>query len=144
MIKILHSYWAYFVIISIALAIFNSTRGLLSKRKFKDIDLRLALFPVIAINIQLIIGLITFYISNSFETLRDTGFSESMSNASLRKLIIEHPMMSIASVVFIIVGFLKHNKKTTDKSKFKTILVFYSVAIILLFSRFPWSQWFSS
>jgi len=58
-----------------------------------------------------------------------------------RLLAVEHPTMMILAIVFITIGFSKHKKKTTDESKFKTILFWYSLALLFILVRIPWSQW---
>ena len=138
----LHSYWAYIVVILLIIAFINAVIGLTSKKEFKSIDLRISLFTLIAVHLQLIIGLIWYYFSPTYKMVRETGMRESMKNSDLRLLAVEHPLMMIAAIVFITIGFSKHKKKATDNSKFKTIAIFYGIALLLVLSRIPWNQWF--
>lgn len=138
----LHSYWAYIVVILLIIAFINAVIGLTSKKEFKSIDLRISLFTLIAVHLQLIIGLIWYYFSPTYKMVRETGMGESMKNSDLRLLAVEHPLMMIAAIVFITIGFSKHKKKATDNSKFKTIAIFYGIALLLVLSRIPWNQWF--
>ena len=138
----LHSYWAYLVVILLIIAFINAVFGLTSKKEFKSIDLRISLFTLIVVHLQLIIGLIWYYFSPTYKMVRETGMGESMKNSDLRLLAVEHPLMMIAAIVFITIGFSKHKKKATDNSKFKTIAIFYGIALLLVLSRIPWNQWF--
>jgi len=144
MIKMIHSYWAYIVLIVLIFAVVNAFIGLKANKKFEAKDLRIALFALIASHIQLIFGFVAYYFSPFYDTMRAAGMGEVMKNSDLRKVLIEHPLVGIIAITLITIGFSKHKKKTTDTSKFKTIAVFYTIALILILSRIPWSLWFSN
>ena len=144
MLKMIHSYWGYIVLIVLIFAVFNAFKGLNSKKEFTAKDLRISLFTLIASHIQLIIGFAAYYASSFYDTMRAAGMGEVMKNSDLRKILVEHPLVGIIAIALITIGFSKHKKKTTDAEKFKTIAVFYTIALILILSRIPWSQWFSS
>ena len=139
----IHSYWAYIVLIILIFAIANAIIGLNSKKEFTAKDLKISLFALIASHIQLVIGFIAYYMSDFYLTMRSVGMGEVMKNSDLRKILIEHPLVGIIAITLITIGFSKHKKKATGTEKFKTIAVFYGIALILILSRIPWSQWFS-
>lgn len=143
MMQTIHSYWAYLVLAILILAVLNAITGLTSKREFKDKDLRLSLFTLIVSHIQLLIGLATFYLSEKYDVMKELGMGVAMKNTELRKIIIEHPIMMIIAIVLITMGWSKHKKKNSDTAKFKTIAIFYTIALILVLSRIPWTNWFS-
>ncbi|WP_179950018.1 hypothetical protein [Lutibacter citreus] len=144
MIKMIHSYWAYVVLAILIFATINAIIGLTSKKKFGANDLRISLFALITSHIQLLIGFVAFYVSTYYETMREIGMGAVMKNSDLRKILIEHPLVGVIAITLITIGFSKHKKKTTDTAKFKTIAVFYAIALLLILSRIPWSQWFSN
>ena len=139
MMKMIHSYWAILVL---ALLIFTVINAFLnSKKEFKDKDLRLALFTLIVSHIQLLIGFGWYFMSPAYKHFKENGMSATMGDSHARLLTVEHPAMMILAIVFITIGFSKHKKKTTDESKFKTILFWYSLALLFILVRIPWSQW---
>jgi heme A synthase len=144
MTKMIHSYWAYLVLLVLIVALLNAVMGLTSKKEFTAKDLRISLFALIASHIQLIIGFIAYYTSDFYLIMREAGMGEVMKNSDLRKVLVEHPLVGIIAITLITIGFSKHKKKTTDSAKFKTIAVFYAIALLLILSRIPWSQWFSN
>ena len=143
MIKVLHSYWAYLVLIILITAVINAIKGYSSKKEFGVKDLKISLFALIFSHIQLLIGLIAYYLSDFYTTMKSIGMGETMKNAELRKILVEHPLVGIIAIALITIGFSKHKKQTTSESKFKTLAMFYSIALVLILSRIPWSQWFS-
>jgi len=135
----IHSYWAYLVV---ALLLFTVINVLINaKKEFKDKDFRLALFTLIVSHIQLVIGFGWYFMSPAYKMLKTNGMGETMKDSNLRLLTVEHPMMMVLAIVFITIGFSKHKKKTNDAAKFKTILVWYGLALLFVLTRIPWSQW---
>ncbi len=143
MIKHLHSGWAYLVLLVLILAFINALIGFVANKEFKVKDLRLSLFALITAHIQLVLGIIMYFVSPFYAHMREVGMSATMKNPTARLFIIEHPLMMILAIVLITVGFSKHKKKTSNKGKFKTIAIFYGIALLLILSRIPWHQWFT-
>ncbi|MEN8856612.1 MAG: hypothetical protein ABF260_00905 [Flavobacteriaceae bacterium] len=138
--KTIHSYWAYLVLIVLVLAVVNAIIGFVKKREFSDKDLRIGLFTLIFSHIQLLIGLGWYFSSPYFKALKTNG-SEVMGDSATRLLAVEHPIMMIIALVLITIGWSKHKKKTEDASKFKTFVIFYGIALVLILARIPWNQW---
>lgn len=139
----LHSYWAYLVLGVLFITVINSILGLAGKKQFVDKDLRLALFSLIVTHIQLLLGLILWVVSPlGLKSISSSGMGVVMKDSVLRLNVMEHPLMMIIAVVLITMGFSKHKKKASDTAKFKTIVTFYVIALIVLLSRIPWGQWF--
>ena len=144
MTKMIHSYWAYLVLLILIIAVFNAIIGFTSKKEFKAKDLRISLFALITAHIQLILGFIAYYTSLYYETMRNVGMGEVMKNSELRKPLVEHPLLIIIAIALITIGFSKHKKKTTDAAKFKTIAIYYTIALILILAVIPWNLWLSN
>lgn len=144
MIKMVHSYWAYLVLALLIVSVITAIIGYSQNKQFTYKNLRIFLFTLIVSHIQLIIGLIAYYVSAYYDTMRAVGMGEIMKMKEARLLLVEHPLMMILAVVLITIGWSKHKKKTTDTSRFKTIAIFYGIALLLVLSRIPWSQWFSA
>ena len=137
-----HSGWAYITLIILIFAVVNAIIGLTSNKEFKDKDLRISLFTLIVVHLQLILGLIAYFTSDYFYSLLDNGMGASMKDAVVRLFAVEHPLMMILAIVLITIGFSKHKNKSTDRAKFKTITIFYGIALLFVLSKIPWSQWF--
>jgi hypothetical protein len=117
-IKTLHSYWAYLVILILIAAVINALIGLFGKKEYGAKDFRVSLFTLIVSHIQLLIGLILYFVSPKFEQWSLMG-SEVMKTASVRLYLVEHPLINIIAIVLITIGYSKHKKKLTSISKFK-------------------------
>ena len=139
----LHSYWAYITLLIVILATFNALMGTFSNKNFVDKDLRISLFALIVTHIQVILGVILFFVSpNALKAIQKNGMAEVMKDSLQRLFVVEHPLIMLIAVVLITIGFSKHKKKATAASKFKTLAIFYTIALVLILGRIPWSQWF--
>ena len=141
-VKILHSYWAYLVLFMLIVAVLNA----IVKTPGKDFgakDLRISLFTLIVSHIQFVLGFVFFFVSDFTTLISETGMGTVMKNADLRDKIIEHPVTMLIAIVLITIGFSRHKRKTTAKAKFKTIAIFYTIALVLILAKIPWDTWFS-
>lgn len=144
MITTIHSYWAYVVLLMLIIATVNALVGLTQKSLFTDKNLRIFLFTLIVAHIQLIIGIINYFTTPYFKLFSDLGMGGVMKSSQARLLLVEHPLIMIIAIALITIGWSKHKKKTTDHGKFKTIAIFYGIALLLILSRIPWNQWFTA
>ena len=132
-----HSGWAYLALILLLAAIVNSWMGMSSKKEFTGKDRKIALFGLIAIHIQLVVGLILYFVS----PLGKAAFG-NMSNAATRLTSLEHPLINLIAITLITIGWSKHKRTATGESKFKSIAIFYSIGLVLILIRIPWNLWF--
>ncbi|WCC48372.1 hypothetical protein [Tenacibaculum finnmarkense] len=138
--KTLHSYWAYIVLAILIYTVVNAIIGFVKKKEFTHNEFRLGLFTLITTHIQLLIGLIYYFMSPWFKALiSDT--KAVMGDSSARLLALEHPLMMIIAIVLITVGWSKHKKQVKSEDKFKTFAIFYGLALVVILSRIPWNNW---
>jgi heme A synthase len=140
-IKILHSYWAYLVVLVVFLATINALYKYFTNKPYDAKDFRISLFALIVSHIQLLIGILVYILSPYTKQISELGMGEVMKDANLRLYVIEHPITMILTIVFITIGYSKHKKKAVSKPKFKLLSIFYTIAFVLLISRIPWKAW---
>ena len=113
-------------------------------KEFDPKDFRISLFALITMHIQLLIGIILFFLKDYFSTIEQVGgMGEVMKNSGLRNLIVEHPTTMIIAVTLVTIGYSKHKKKLVSKPKFKMLAIFYTLALVLVLAKIPWNLWFS-
>lgn len=117
--------------------------GLTGNKPFAARDKKIALYTLIAIHIQFLIGIILLFTSPYWTALTETGMGEVMKNSLYRMMVVEHPLTNIIAVTLITIGWSRHKKQATDKGKHKSFVIFYLLGIILLLSRIPFSNWWS-
>ena len=138
----IHSWWAYLVVLVLLITVILSFVGLSSKKEYGATDFRLALFTLIVSHIQLLIGLVLYFVAPYFQAFSQVGMGGVMKDSTLRLYLVEHPLMMLISVILITFGYSKHKNKRLSNQKFKTLAIFYTLALIFMLSRIPWSAWF--
>ncbi len=136
----LHSYWAYLVLLMVAIAAINALIKTIGGKEYTAKDFRIALFTLIVSHIQLLIGLILYFVSPRFELWAELG-GGVMKNTLARLYLVEHPFVNVIAIALITIGYSKHKKKLTSAAKLKTIAIFYTIALVFLLSRIPWATW---
>jgi heme A synthase len=140
-IQILHSYWAYLVLLILILATGNALFKSITGKEYSAKDFRISLFTLIVSHIQLLIGLVLYFVSPRLQLFSELGMGGVMKDAINRLYLVEHPLVNIIAVALITIGYSKHKKKLTSAPKLKTIAIFYTIALVLFLSRIPWSAW---
>ena len=138
--KTVHSYWAFFVLLILVAAIFNAFIGRYTGKEFSTKDLRISLFGLIFSHIQLLIGLILYFVSPWFDQWAAIGMGV-MKDAQARLYLVEHPITNILAIVLITIGWSMHKRQSESSKKFLRIILFYSLGLLLLLSGIPWSTW---
>lgn len=136
-----HSYLAYIVLVMLFVAVANAILGLVGNKMFTpERDFRISLFALILSHIQLLLGLLVYFLSpNGLEAIRSLGMGGL--NAAARLLALEHPLINIIAVALITIGWSRHKKFLDGTSKFKSIALFYGLGLLLILSRIPWNNW---
>lgn len=142
-IQELHSYLAYVVLAILFLAVANAIMGWVNNKMFTmQRDLRLSLFALILSHIQLLVGLLLYFMSPSgLQAIQSLGMGGL--NAPARLLAVEHPFINIIAIVLITIGWSRHKKFMEGRKKFKSIAIFYGLGLVLILSRIPWGPWFN-
>ena len=140
-VKSLHSYWAYLVLIVLIIATVSAIIKTVGDKEYAASDFRKSLFTLIVSHIQLLIGLVLYFVSPRLQLFSESGMGEIMKDSVNRLYLVEHPLVNIIAVALITIGYSKHKKKLTSNAKLKTIAIFCTIALVLFLSRIPWSTW---
>ncbi len=137
-IQNLHSGWAYLVLFFLVIAIINAIAGLSTHREFVKKDRTIGLIALIVVHIQLVIGLILYFVSPV-----GSAVIGQMEDPALRLTWLEHPLINVIGIIIITIGWSKHKSLTNSKAKFRTFAVFYGIGLALFLLRLPYKLWFS-
>jgi heme A synthase len=132
-----HSGWAYIALLLLFIAAINSLKGYLTKKEFTQTDRKIALFGLIGVHVQLLVGLILYFVS----PLGHASLGQ-MKDSALRLTSMEHPLLNIIAIILITIAWSKHKKAETSELKFKPLAFLYSIGLVLILIRIPWNLWF--
>ncbi|SNS69681.1 hypothetical protein SAMN06295967_11716 [Belliella buryatensis] len=134
-----HSGLAYLVLAALAIIMIIALIGALSGKAFTEKHRKIALIGFILSHVQLLVGLILYFVSPiGFSLLTGGG---AMGDKVARLTALEHPVINIIAIVVITIGYSKAKKMTDSKARFRAIYMAYGIGLILILSRIPWTSW---
>lgn len=131
-----HSGWAYLALFLLFIAAINALAGYTTKKEFLPKDKKIALFALIAVHIQFVVGMVLYFVS----PLGKAALGE-MKNATLRLTSLEHPLLNLIAIVLITIGWSGHKRAATSQDKFKRLSFMYALGLVLILIRIPWNNW---
>jgi hypothetical protein len=134
----LHSLLRWFVLMSLLFAIYRGFRGWLFTKTYSKVDDNSRVAAATAAHIQLIAGLWLYFISPIVSYFLH-NFKEAMHERQIRFFGMEHITMMLTAIIIITIGSAKAKRKTMDQDKFKTMVIWFTIALLLILSSIPWS-----
>lgn len=132
-----HSLLRYIFLLFILIAIFKSLSGWFGKKQYLPGDKKVALFTLICAHLQLVVGLILYFVSPTVKLgLEDMG--AAMKDPGLRFWAVEHITMMIIGIALITIGYSSAKRGATDEIKHKRIATFFLIALAIIFAAIPW------
>ncbi len=122
-----HSLLRYFILIALVVVIVKAIVGLINKQPYGKWDNKLGLYLFIFTHLQLLIGLILYFVSPFVKFGPDT-----MSDKATRYWTVEHIFAMLIAVVLITLARTTSKRMTMDEAKHKRMLIFNFVAFVVI------------
>ncbi|NIF05228.1 hypothetical protein F3J23_07200 [Chryseobacterium sp. Tr-659] len=133
----LHSQTRWLVLLSLTYAIYRSFKGYQSQRKFTKTDDSVRHWTASIAHIQLIIGMI-FYLKSPVIKYFWKNVNEATASFEHLFFGLIHITLMITAIIIITIGSALAKRKLSDKEKFKTIGIWFSIALMIIFIAIPW------
>lgn len=134
----LHSLVRWFVLVSLLLAIYRAYKGWLTNKPFSKLDDNIRHWTATIAHIQLCVGLLLYFVSPIIDYFLH-NYKEAVSQRAIRFFGMEHSVMMLIAIIVITIGSAKAKRKSLDKDKFKTMAVWFTIALLIIISSIPWS-----
>lgn len=122
-----HSYLRYFILIFLVVVIVKAVIGLTSKQPYGKWDNKLGLYLFIFTHMQLLVGLILYFVSPFVKFGSDT-----MSDKTTRYWTVEHVFAMLVAVVLITLARSTSKRMPSDEAKHKRMAIFNFVALVVI------------
>lgn len=121
--------------------VLRSLAGWLGNKPYTSADRLGARILTILVDVQFVLGLLLHLVwspvtKNAFQDMK-----AAMGDSSVRKFLVEHPVMMIAAIALVHAGKVMAKKSTVDRVRHRHIVVFVGIAILLFVfgTSWPWS-----
>jgi peptidoglycan/LPS O-acetylase OafA/YrhL len=122
-----HSLLRYFILLALVIVIGMALRGLITKKPYGKWDNMLGLYLFIFTHMQLLIGVILYFISPFVNFGPDT-----MSNKTTRYWSVEHITAMLIGVVLITLARTTAKRMTSDGAKHQRLVIFNTLALVII------------
>lgn len=133
----LHSLLRWLVLAFLLYSIFRASVGLIYNKTFSKTDNAFRHWTATVAHIQLIVGILLYTRSPIAKAFWTTNGSASANRDILFYGII-HISFMLTALVLLTVGSALAKRKSADREKYRTILVWFTVALIIILLAIPW------
>lgn len=132
-----HSLIRWAVLVTLLWSIFRAHQGYYGKHVFTTGDDKLRHWTATTAHIQLMLGILLYTQSpNAKFSLHVTGTNGQITQPFFFGVL--HLLFMLLAIVVITIGSAMAKRKLTDSEKFKTILIWFSIALLIIFIAIPW------
>jgi hypothetical protein len=132
-----HNLIRWILLILLVFVLFRAWSGWLGKGSYQKIDKITGGMLVGFTHLQLIIGLLLYFVYSPITQAAFKDMGAAMKDANLRFYAVEHILTMIIAVVLIQLGRTFSKKATTDIEKHKKVAIYTTIALLLIISRMP-------
>jgi hypothetical protein len=134
---ILHSIVRWLVVVAALAAAGKAFAGWFGKGTWGRLDDRLGMLFTMAMDIQVLIGLVLYFVSPLIRSAL-TNLSATLADPTLLFFSFFHWILILVAVALAHIGRTRARKADGDANKFRTAAIFYTLSILLVLVAIPW------
>lgn len=132
-----HSLFRWLVLASLLFAIYRAYRGWLYNKPYSKFDDSIRHNTATIAQIQMSLGIWLYCISPIVSYFLH-HFKEALDEREIRFFGMEHITMMLIAVIVISIGSAKAKREPNDKQKFKTMAIWFTITLLIIFTSIPW------
>ncbi|GAB3274566.1 hypothetical protein GCM10027347_47540 [Larkinella harenae] len=132
-----HSAFRWLVLVSLLYAIYRGLSGWLGQKPYTKSDNSIRHITATIAHIQLMIGYTLYFNSPLISYFRE-NFSQARQQLDFLFFGLIHIILMTVAVLGLTIGSASAKRKETDLGKFKTMAIWYLLALLLIFIAIPW------
>ncbi|MRG48011.1 hypothetical protein GFS24_23020 [Chitinophaga sp. SYP-B3965] len=130
----IHSLFRWLVLLSLIYSIYRAWRGYISHSAFTGTDNSIRHWTATIAHIQLTLGVVLYFKS----PFTRASLKHTLQSMDLSFFSIIHLSMMVVAILLITIGSALSKRKTTDPEKFRTLLIWFSIALLIILLAIPW------
>jgi len=134
-----HSGWRYIVIILLVLGIWFGFQTSKGKKPFAGATKKMGMFSMIAMDLQLVAGLLLYFHWISTQTnFKISNITDQLGAPSFRNIALDHAIGMLLALIFVHIGYAKAKKALNDVDAGRKQFIWFLIAFILILVSIPW------
>lgn len=135
---VIHNLLRWIVLIAVVAAAGKGLAGWFGKQQWSKLDDHLGLIATIAMDVQLLVGLVLYVFLSPLTAAAFQNMGVAMKDTTLRFFAVEHIAVMIVALVLAHVGRTLSKKATTDTAKFQRAGIFFLLTLVAILAGIPW------
>jgi hypothetical protein len=137
-VLVVHSYLRWLVLAFAAMAVLRGVAGWHGKGLFTPADDRAGRFFTVLLDVQLLLGLMLYFVLSPVTRAAMTNFGEVMGNSVLRFWAVEHIFGMLVAVALAHIGRAKTRRLNDSTSRHKAAAIYFGLALLIILATIPW------
>jgi hypothetical protein len=133
-----HSYLRWLVLILAIVAIVRAISGIAGGRPWAPADDAAGKWFKVSLEAQMAIGLIIYFFLSPFTMSAWSNMGETMRNAPLRLIVIEHQVGMIIAIALANIGRARIRKAADPARRHRLAAIFFILAFLAVVLSIPW------
>ena len=137
-----HNILRWVVLILGLIAVIRAYRGWLGKRDWTESDRKFGVFFTMALDIQVLLGLILYFFLSPFTRSIFTDLASVTGNMGGESFFysFEHIFVMIVAVALAHIGSARSKKALEPSAKHRQAAIFFTLAILAILIGVPWKR----
>ena len=135
-----HNLMRWVVVILAILALVRAYLGWFGNRAWTMSDRRVGVFYTAALDVQLLLGLILYFLLSPITAAAFKNLGAAMSDPAVRFFFLEHALYMILAVIFGHLGSAFSRRATSDVAKHRTAAIWFTLSALAIVIGMPWSR----
>jgi hypothetical protein len=136
----LHNLLRWVALVLVIVATVRAFLGWFGKRQWSESDRRIGSFSAMAIDIQLLIGLLLYLVLSPITRSAFQDIGAVMEIADLRFFVLEHAFYMLLAVVFAHLGSALPKRADDSRAKYQRAAIFFALTLLMILLGMPWSR----
>lgn len=132
-----HNSMRWLLLASLLLILYRAYKGYFTKSQFTKTDNTIRHWTATIAHIQLIIGMILYFKSPLVQYFL-ANFKTTAQSFNMLFFGLIHSSLMLISIVLITIGSAVAKRKETDAAKFETMMIWFTVALVIIVIAIPW------
>ena len=135
-----HNILRWVVLILAIYALYRVFAGLFGKKEWSEADRKALSFYAIGMDVQLLLGLLLYFVLGNWFNMMTSGMGNVMSNSSLRFFAVEHFSVMLIAVILAHVATIMARRGATSAKKFRNGAIFLTLSVLAVLVAIPWAS----
>jgi len=133
----LHSWNRYTILAGGVAVIFFAVQSLRNKSDYGNAGKKSMYLYLSGLHFQLVAGLVLYFFASPVTTQAISDFGAAMKDSTMRYWAVEHAFVNFIAIAIAQTGSILLKRKTDDKSKHRTALIWTSISLALILLMIP-------